>query len=147
MIEFKDRVYDPSTKDIFVFGSNESGYHGAGAALFAYQKLGAKMHQGVGLQGQTYAIPTKDHYIKTLPLSEIQYYVDEFKTFARKNPDKHFFITRLGCGLAGYNDTDIAPLFKDSPPNCLLPIGWAEANVCSHDYSSAGRCKKCGFHR
>lgn len=144
---FKDREYDPSTGQIFVFGSNEAGYHGAGAALFAYKNLGAKMHQGVGLQGQSYAIPTKDYHIKTLPLIEIAYYIDEFLAFAQKNLDKMFFITRIGCGLAGYDDEDIAPFFVDAPKNCILPIGWTEIGTCAHECSNAGRCKECGFHR
>jgi hypothetical protein len=141
------RSYDPKTGQIFVFGSNEAGIHGAGAAAFAYHKLGAKLHQGVGLSGQTYAIPTKDFNIKTLPLVEIAYYIKAFLEFASKNTNKTFFVTKIGCGLAGYKDDDIAPMFEASPSNCLLPIDWARTYVCEHEYATTGRCKKCGFHR
>lgn len=109
---------------IFVFGSNLAGIHGAGAARFAVQHHGAIYGQGVGLQGQSYAIPTKDQRIRTLPLAAIQVHVEAFKTFAALHPELQFQVTRIGCGLAGYHDRDIAPLFKGAPANCELPEGW-----------------------
>ena len=109
---------------VFVFGSNEAGRHGAGAALFARQNHGAIYGQGEGLQGQSYAIPTKDHRIDTLPLECIQPYVTRFLEHARLHPDDTFYVTRIGCGLAGYTDKDIAPMFKGAPENCKLPLGW-----------------------
>lgn len=109
---------------IFVFGSNESGFHGAGAARFAVVHHGAVYGQGVGLQGNSYGIPTKDFDVETLPLPAIQKYVNEFKDFAANNPQMTFQVTRIGCGLAGYTDNQIAPMFKDSPPNCLMPPEW-----------------------
>lgn len=111
-------------KLIFVFGSNEAGRHGAGAALAAYREHGAVYGNGNGIQGNSYAIPTKDHSIKTLPLNKIKGYVDSFIKFATLNPDMKFNVTRIGCGLAGYEDADIAPLFKKAPENCILPSGW-----------------------
>lgn len=109
---------------IFVFGSNLAGRHGKGAALTAFREHGAVYGQGVGLQGNSYAIPTKDENIVTLPLNKIKKYVDQFIRFAKLNPEKQFQVTRIGCGFAGYDDTDIAPLFVDAPDNCILPVGW-----------------------
>lgn len=114
---------------IFVFGSNLAGRHGAGAALHARIEHGAIYGQGDGLQGNSYAIPTKDGNIETLPLSEIKQYVEEFKTFATNHPELSFFVTRIGCGLAGYTDEQIAPMFKGSPSNCQLPEGWESEEV------------------
>lgn len=108
--------------DIFVFGSNLAGRHGKGAALYARQHHGAIYGQGVGLQGTSYAIPTKDASIRTLPLSTINTYVKEFLAFAAQNPHLNFNVTRIGCGLAGYTDAQIAPMFVESPPNCNLPV-------------------------
>ena len=109
---------------IFVFGSNLAGRHGAGAALFARQKHGAIYGQGTGLQGNSYALPTKDMYIRTLPLQDIKKHVDVFIQFAKDNYEMVFQVTRIGCGLAGYSETQIAPMFKDAPMNCILPDGW-----------------------
>ena len=106
---------------IFVFGSNLAGRHGKGAALFAKQNHGAIYGQGIGLQGNSYAIPTKDKYIKTLPLSEISNHVFDFLVFAEKNPELTFVVTPIGCGLAGYTPEQIAPMFIDAPNNCILP--------------------------
>jgi hypothetical protein len=109
---------------IFTFGSNLAGRHGAGAARTARQKFGAKYGQGTGFQGESYAIPTKDSSLKTLPLNKIMGYVKDFKAFASKNADKEFYVTRIGCGLAGYDDADIAPLFTKAPKNCVFPQAW-----------------------
>jgi hypothetical protein len=111
---------------VFVFGSNLAGIHGAGAARFAVINHGARYRQGKGLQGNSYAIPTKDHHINTLPLSDIQEHVDVFIIFAQEHPEMEFEVTRIGCGLAGYTDSDIAPMFKGAPVNCKLPEGWRE---------------------
>lgn len=113
------------TKKIFVFGSNLAGRHGAGAAKYARQHYGAIYGQGIGLQGDSYAIPTKDHNIETLPLSEIKRYVDMFLAFARSNPKLEFQLTRIGCGLAGYKDEQIAPMFVGLPRNVIVPEEWA----------------------
>lgn len=109
---------------IFVFGSNTAGRHGKGAALEAVQRHGAIYGKGVGIQGRSYAIPTKDHYLRSLSLLKIRPYVDQFLKFARDNPKLEFFVTRIGCGLAGYKDADIAPMFENAPSNCTLPKEW-----------------------
>lgn len=105
---------------IFVFGSNLAGRHGKGAALYARQKHGAIYGQGVGLQGESYGIPTKDEKIKTLPLERIKPYVDQFIEFAETHPEMMFFVCPVGCGLAGYVPEQIAPMFKGAPTNVIL---------------------------
>ena len=109
--------------EIFVFGSNLSGFHGAGAAKTAME-WGAIWGQGVGLQGKTYAIPTKSEGItRTLTIEEIKPYVDEFIQFAIDNPNLEFLVTEIGCGLAGLTHIEVAPLFISavSVPNIHLP--------------------------
>ncbi len=113
-----------NNKKVFVFGSNLAGRHGKGAALTAYRNHGAIYGQGVGMQGNSYAIPTKDEQLNTLPLHKIKQYVDTFIKFAVLNPEMKFEVTRIGCGLAGYEDHEIAPMFKAAPQNCILPVGW-----------------------
>ena len=110
--------------EIFVFGSNLAGIHGAGAALYARKHHGAILGKGIGLQGSSYGIPTKDEHIKTLPLSTIENHVKDFLRFADEHPEMIFNVTRIGCGLAGYKDHDIAPMFRNSPVNCKLPDEW-----------------------
>ncbi len=95
--------------EIFVFGSNLEGLHLGGAARTAVEKFGAKMGQGVGLQGQSYAIPTMQGGVET-----IKPYVDEFIDLAREWDQTTFYITRIGCGIAGFTDEEIAPLFADA---------------------------------
>lgn len=104
-------------KKIFVFGSNEAGIHGAGAALYAMENHGAKYGVGWGLQGTSFAIPTKDRRIRTLPLERIQEYVSTFLEFAKVHDELTFVVTRIGCGLAGYTDEQIGPMFKGAPKN------------------------------
>lgn len=113
-------------KEIFVFGSNEAGIHGAGAAYHAHRHYHAEWGVGVGRTGDTYAIPTKDYKIKTLPLHVINEYVLEFLEYAEQHPELTFNITKIGCGLAGYVSTDIAPMFEDAPANCKLDSEWME---------------------
>lgn len=111
---------------IFVFGSNRAGRHGAGAALYARKHHGAIYGVGEGLQGSSYAIPTKDEWLKPLPLDAIQQHVERFLTFAAVHPEMTFKMTRIGCGLAGYTDEDIAPMFCRHPPNVILPEEWRD---------------------
>ena len=111
---------------IFVFGSNLAGRHGAGSARHAAMRKGAIEGRGVGFQGESYAIPTKDERIRTLPLARIKPYVDAFVLFAKSHPEMTFEVTKIGCGLAGYTDADIAPMFREAPRNCILPHGWRE---------------------
>ena len=110
--------------EIFVFGSNLAGRHGMGAALSARQHHGAIYGCGEGLQGQSYGIPTKGTHIETLSLEAINFQVSKFLIFARAHPEHTFNVTRIGCGLAGYTDAQIAPMFTDAPLNCNLPQGW-----------------------
>jgi hypothetical protein len=114
------------TAEIFVFGSNLAGRHGKGAALHARQKYGAVYGVGVGRTGSAYAIPTKDHSIQTLPLESILPYVESFLHYANEHSELTFLVTRVGCGLAGYKDSDIAPMFYGAPSNCKLPEEWKE---------------------
>lgn len=109
------------TRAIFVFGSNLAGRHGAGAAAYARKYWGAIYGQGEGLQGNSYALPTKDENIQTLPLGEIEKHVAGFIEFATLADDLTFNVTRIGCGLAGYTDEQIAPMFSLAPPNVTLP--------------------------
>lgn len=109
---------------IFVFGSNLAGRHGAGAANTARKHWGAITGIGTGMEGQSYAIPTKDQWLNTLPLSRINWEVKQFISFAVTHPDLTFLVTKIGCGLAGYTEADIKPMFADTPPNCILPKGW-----------------------
>lgn len=110
--------------EIFVFGSNRAGRHGKGAALCALKEHGAIYGKGEGLQGRSYGIPTKDHSLNRLFLWEIEANVQRFLEFARSRPDLTFNVTRIGCGLAGYSDEEIGPMFKGAPENCRLPEGW-----------------------
>ena len=111
---------------IFVFGSNLAGRHGKGAALTARWEHGAIYGQGYGRQGNSFAIPTKDHQLRTLPLERIKDYVNKFIYYARASETEQFNVTRIGCGFAGYKDEQIAPFFRDAPPNCVLPEQWKE---------------------
>jgi hypothetical protein len=109
--------------EVFVFGSNLAGHHGGGAARTALKRFGAIYGQGVGLQGQSYAIPTMQGGVET-----IQPYVDDFIKFAETNQDLFFYVTRIGCGIAGFRDEEIAPLFANalSITNVCLPISFVD---------------------
>jgi hypothetical protein len=111
---------------VFVFGSNAAGVHGAGAALRAYEVYGAEWGKGEGLQNESYAIPTKARDLKVLPLDKIERFVTTFKLFAQNYPEKTFYVTEIGTGLANYQHKDIAPLFKNSPHNCVFSLTWKE---------------------
>lgn len=127
--EFKDRITPDNINnlkegEIFVFGSNLEGMHAGGAARVAVKQFGAVMGQGVGLQGQSYAIPIMQGGVET-----IRPYVDEFIRFADCHPEYKFLVTRIGCGIAGFTDKEIAPLFVGaiSLPNIHLPLSfWQE---------------------
>lgn len=105
---------------IFVFGSNLSGIHGAGAAKEALEDWGAKWGVGVGRKGDSYAIPTKDHNIQTMPLDDICVHVREFVEHAKDNPQDSFIVTAIGCGLAGHKPEYIAPMFEGATENVFL---------------------------
>ena len=118
-----ERITELAENEIFVFGSNLAGAHGGGAARLAYRQFGAVWGKGVGLHGRTYAIPTMQGGVKT-----IKPYVDEFIRFAIEHPWLTFLVTRIGCGIAGFQDRDIAPLFKAAinVDNIILPKGFVE---------------------
>ena len=118
-----ERITELRPNEIFVFGSNLAGAHGGGAARLAYNRFGAIMGQGVGLQGQSYAIPTMQGGVET-----IKPYVDEFIEFARQHPEYHFLVTQIGCGIAGFIPMEIAPLFEDAldVENIILPKAFVE---------------------
>lgn len=105
--------------EVFVFGSNLAGRHGAGAAKDA-MKFGAQYGRGIGRQGQSYALPTKGNNLRTLALSEIASFVQDFLDYARSQPSTRFLVTRIGCGLAGYRDAEVAPLFAGAPTNVVF---------------------------
>ena len=109
--------------EIFVFGSNLQGMHGGGAAAVAWRKFGAQMGKGEGLHGQSYAIPTMQGGVET-----IAPYVNRFIAFAQEHPELTFLVTRIGCGIAGFKDQEIAPLFKEAVelPNVILPQTFAQ---------------------
>lgn len=104
-----DYIEELKSNEIFVFGSNLNGLHGGGAARVAMEKFGAVWGQGVGLQGQSYAIPTMHGGVDA-----IKPYVDEFITFAKLHPELKFLVTRIGCGIAGFSEEEIAPLFAEA---------------------------------
>ena len=119
-----ERITELKADEIFVFGSNLAGMHGGGAAYVAYRKFGAVMGRGVGLQGQSYAIPTMQGGVET-----IKPYVDEFISFAKAHPAFFFYVTRIGCGIAGFTDGEIAPLFAEAMDavNICLPESFVRA--------------------
>ena len=130
------RTYTPNLisslkeNEIFVFGSNLDGLHGGGAAAAAMRYFGAVWGQGVGMQGQCYAIPTMHGGVDV-----IKPYVDEFIAYARAHQEYFFYVTRIGCGIAGFKDEDMAPLFQDALdlPNVALPREFAEILLCPYN--------------
>lgn len=108
-----------ASNPVFVFGSNLAGRHGRGAARDARVLYGAQYGVGVGRTGNAYAIPTKDEQLRTLPLLDILAHVRDFVSYANKHPNQQFFVTRVGCGLAGYKFNQIGPMFRDMPRNCV----------------------------
>lgn len=113
-----DFITELKGNKIFVFGSNLEGMHGGGAARIAYEKFGAIWGQGVGLQGQSYGIPTMHGGVDV-----IKPYVDEFIEFAKSHPEMTFLVTRIGCGIAGFRDEEMATLFENAKEleNICLP--------------------------
>lgn len=109
--------------EVFVFGSNLRGMHGGGAAATAHRCFGAVWGKGVGLQGQSYAIPTMQGGVET-----VKPYVDDFIKFAKEHPELRFLVTKIGCGIAGFREEDIAPLFTDAVgiKNIVLPREFVE---------------------
>lgn len=120
-----EEILTLENNEVFVFGSNESGIMGAGAALYAVRKFGATPGQGFGFSASSFAIPTKDWEITPLPLKVIEFYVKRFIAFTNGHYHKkwNFMVTKVGCGLAGFTPEQIAPMFKDcrDQKNIWLP--------------------------
>jgi hypothetical protein len=118
----------PNRNRIFVFGSNLGGRHGKGAALHAAKYYGAQPGYGIGLRGNSYAIPTKDGNLKVLPLEIIKGHIRSFVMFAKANNDRmQFNVTRVGCGLSNFRDEQIAPSFSAEPlDNCWYDPIWMQ---------------------
>lgn len=109
---------------IFVFGSNLDGNHAGGAARFAVTAKGAQQRVAEGPTGDAYALPTVGHNYQTMTLAKVHEHIRKFLYFSRRHPDKEFQVTRIGCGIAGFTDGEIAPLFRGAPPNCLFDSVW-----------------------
>ena len=116
----------PTADEIFVFGSNQRGLHGAGAATVARLNFGAVPGYWYGLMGHSYAIATKDRHLRSLGLVEIEKAVGVFCEFTHNNPEMRFFVTRVGCGYAGYRNSQMAPLFKQANINCSFAESWEQ---------------------
>ncbi|MEE1251927.1 MAG: hypothetical protein UHK52_02390, partial [Bacteroidales bacterium] len=118
-----NKITSLENNEIFVFGSNLKGLHGGGAARIAYQKFGAQWGKGVGIQGNSYGIPTMHGGVDV-----IKPYVDEFIEFALSNKEYTFLVTRIGCGIAGFSPNEIAPLFTKAIEieNILLPMDFVQ---------------------
>ena len=119
-----DCITELASNEVFIYGSNESGINGAGAARLAQEKFGAKHGVGFGHQGQSFAIPTKDWNIVSLPLPVIKCYISRFLAYARTKPQKKFLVSKIGCGLASFTPEQIAPfffMFGPVPKNVALP--------------------------
>ena len=118
-----ERITELKPNEIFVFGSNLAGAHGGGAARLAYNRFGAIWGQGVGLQGQSYGIPTMHGGVEA-----IKPYVDEFIEFAKEHQELKFLVTKIGCGIAGFTIEEIAPLFREAidVENVILPEDFVE---------------------
>ena len=127
MIKSKDGM-------IFVFGSNKAGVHGAGAAKYALENMGAIYGKGRGQWGQSYALPTKNRNIRSLSIEDIAKEVHWFKQWALIHQHTEFQVTQVGCGLAGFTKEQIAPLFKGSPSNCYFDLEWQPLLGDSHNY-------------
>jgi len=118
-----DNIQNLAHNEVFVFGSNLAGRHGAGAARLAAEKFGATYGVGIGHEGKSYALPTLDGKMNKLPIVEIEKHIGDLVVYAAVNPELTFLVTQVGCGLAGYAVGEIAPLFFNFaiPRNVILP--------------------------
>ena len=127
-----DKKFAEKPGSVFVFGSNLAGLHGGGAAAVAYKKYGATWGQGFGASYRddgslgSYALPTKDEKINTLRYTEVAYWIEQFANWCMTSGNREIFVTKIGCGLAGFTEQQMAPLFKRFfwHSNVILPTGW-----------------------
>lgn len=113
-----EKITELPEGSIFVFGSNATGAHGAGAAAVAVERFGAIWGQGEGLQGQSYALPTMEGR------EAFEAAAERFIEYARSRPDLRFYLTKVGCGIAGYAEETVATMFANTPDNVVKPAGW-----------------------
>lgn len=111
-------------KEIFVFGSNLAGSHGAGAARQAHVQFGARLGCGEGLTGQSFAFPTLNHNLDQLPMHRLEEARDNLYLTCEEHPELRFLLTKVGCGLAGYVESEMRALFANPPSNLILPEDW-----------------------
>lgn len=128
-----DRLTGLRPNEVFVFGSNRAGRHGRGAAVDAVRRYGARYGVGEGLVGQSYALPTKGERLEVLSLAQVGVHVGRFLAFAARRSDLRFYVTEVGCGLAGYAPEDVAPLFEATPSNVVLPAAFVDALMAPMD--------------
>ena len=114
---------------VFVFGSNLAGKHNGGGARIALEKFGAIYGQAVGNQGQSYAIPTLGYNFEKISLTDIRYYIDLFFNYAYNHSQFEFLVTKIGCGIAGYDVSEIAPLLLNPFKNIILPEEFVKYNL------------------
>ena len=124
-----ENITNLADNQIFVFGSNLAGKHNGGGAKIALEKFGAIYGEGVGFQGQSYAIPTLDANFQKIDLTEIRFYIDLFFQFAYNHPQYEFLVTKIGCGIAGYEVSEIAPLLLNPFKNIILPKEFTDFNL------------------
>lgn len=113
-----ERITELGPGEVFVFGSNARGAHGAGSARTALERFGAVPGQGHGLQGRSYAVDTMSGFAVLERESAV------FLDFARDHPELTFWLTRVGTGIAGHDEDRVAALFAEAPPNVVRPRGW-----------------------
>lgn len=128
-----DNITELQPNEVFVFGSNERGIHGAGAAAYALKEFGAVLGEGEGHYGRSYALPTKNAYFKTLSYDEIGFYVANFLRYAEENPNLTFYVTQVGCGLAGCDPKKIAKMFSVVSRNVILPLVFLEVQDVTYE--------------
>ena len=116
--------HSPADQRVFVFGSNLLGIHGGGAARYAVTKLGAADGIGEGPTGRTYALPTCSRPGVPMTIESVRIHVQHFLAHAARTPDTRYYVSAVGCGIAGFTEGEVAPMFAGAPDNCDLPDGW-----------------------
>jgi len=114
---------------IFIFGSNGLGKHIGGAARQAFEKFGAQMGVSEGWCGQAYAFPTLNKHFQKCSMRQLRASRDRLFKVCEQNPEYEFLLTKIGCGIAGFKDAEIKPLFDVHPINLTMPIEWQEKEI------------------